>query len=232
MADTASYVFATPKPWHLAAFAARRESLPGAWSIVTTPRDLERALTERPPRYAFFPHWSHIVPEPLLAQVECVCFHMTDVPYGRGGSPLQNLIARGHDETRLSALRMTAELDAGPVYAKRPLSLEGSALEIFERAADPILDLIEWIVREEPTATAQEGAPTHFERRRPAQSELPPGGDLAALYDHIRMLDAPGYPPAFLSYGDWRIELDGASLDGDGVTARARISPTSGKGGA
>ncbi len=29
---------------------------------------------------------------------ECVCFHMTDVPYGRGGSPLQNLIIREPQE--------------------------------------------------------------------------------------------------------------------------------------
>jgi len=37
---------------------------------------------------------------------------MTDVPYGRGGSPLQNLIVRGHTETKLTALRCVRDLDA------------------------------------------------------------------------------------------------------------------------
>ena len=59
----------------------------------------------------------------IIKRFECVCFHMADVPYGRGGSPLQNLIARGHRETKLTALRMVEDFDAGPVYSKMPLCL-------------------------------------------------------------------------------------------------------------
>ena len=44
---------------------------------------------------------------------------MTDLPYGRGGSPLQNLIINGHKETMMSALRCVQELDAGPIYLKK-----------------------------------------------------------------------------------------------------------------
>jgi hypothetical protein len=61
---------------------------------------------------------------------------MTDVPFGRGGSPLQNLIVRGRRETKLTALRMSREFDAGPVYMKEPLSLEGGAEEIYLGSAD------------------------------------------------------------------------------------------------
>ena len=68
---------------------------------------------------------------------------MTDLPYSRGGSPLQNLILRGHQETQIIALRCVAELDAGPIYMKRPLSLEESAYEIFVRAADVVQEMIE-----------------------------------------------------------------------------------------
>ncbi len=50
-----------------------------------------------------------IPPKPGIRGFEKV--HMTDVPYGRGGSPLQNLIARGHTSTKLTAMRMTAEVD-------------------------------------------------------------------------------------------------------------------------
>jgi methionyl-tRNA formyltransferase len=53
------------------------------------------------------------------------------LPYGRGGSPLQNLIDLGHKDTFVSALKMTEELDAGAIYLKKPLSLEGLAEEIY-----------------------------------------------------------------------------------------------------
>lgn len=62
-----------------------------------------------------------------MTSYKCVCFHMTDDSCGRGGLPLQNLLVRGHAETMLVELRMTAGTDARPVYAKRPLSLEGAA---------------------------------------------------------------------------------------------------------
>jgi hypothetical protein len=51
------------------------------------------------------PHWSHLIPESIWGPCPTVIFHMTDLPYGRGGSPLQNLIQRGHSSTMLTALR-------------------------------------------------------------------------------------------------------------------------------
>ena len=48
---------------------------------------------------------------------------MTDLPYGRGGSPLQNLIVRGHKETKISAIKVVKELDAGPVLSSLELML-------------------------------------------------------------------------------------------------------------
>ncbi len=46
----------------------------------------------------------------------CVVFHMTDLPFGRGGSPLQNLISRGIYKTKISAIKVVKEIDAGPIY--------------------------------------------------------------------------------------------------------------------
>ena len=37
------------------------------------------------PKYIFFPHWSHKVPQIILDNFECVCFHTAPLPYGRGG---------------------------------------------------------------------------------------------------------------------------------------------------
>ena len=52
---------------------------------------------------------------------------MTDLPFGRGGSPLENLILRGHTSTVISAIKCAPELDSGDIYLQKPLSLYGSA---------------------------------------------------------------------------------------------------------
>lgn len=218
------YILATEKEWNLTAFTEHRNRLRGSWAVVTARSDLETIADSLSPRFVFFPHWSHIVPENFLERHECVCFHMTDVPYGRGGSPLQNLIARGHDSTLLTALRMTKNLDAGPVYLKKPLSLEGSGAQIFKRAAGLCMEMIAEIVDQEPAPVPQVGTATYFPRRTPAQSALPELGDIAALYDHIRMLDAPGYPHAFMRLGNLRGEFTQAEMVGDALEAKVRFS--------
>lgn len=171
----------------------------------------------------FVPHWSRIIPADVFERFEVIVFHMTDLPFGRGGSPLQNLIVRGHTETVISALRCEAGLDTGPVYLKRPLALDGTAQAIFERASAVIADMIAEIVVTDPAPAAQSGEVTEFRRRKPADGDLSPLDGLGAVYDHIRMLDAEGYPPAFVEVGPWRIEFAAAERQADRVTARATI---------
>ena len=131
-----NYIVATIKDWNIAAYKRNVHKLVGNWHLVTDMEGLDKIVDDLKPEYIFFPHWSWVVPERITNRYECVCFHMTDVPYGRGGSPLQNLITRGHKNTRLTAIKMVQELDAGPVYTKTELSLAGSAQEIFKRASE------------------------------------------------------------------------------------------------
>jgi methionyl-tRNA formyltransferase len=167
------------------------------------------------PRYIFFPHWSYIISEEIFSFYECVIFHMTDLPYGRGGSPLQNLILQGHKETKISALRCEKGMDAGPIYFKRPLCLEGSASEIFLRASGIIEEMIEHIVRKEPTPTPQEGEPFLFKRRKPEQSDLSKASvqHLSDFFDFIRMLDADGYPKAFMDIHNHRMSFSRVQME-------------------
>ena len=152
---------------------------------------------------------------------------MTDLPYGRGGSPLQNLIQRGHSTTMLTALRCGAELDAGDIFIKQPLSLHGTAEEIFLRADLLIEQMIKWIVENEPIATPQRGEAILFSRRTPEQSNLSscPEGDITAWYDQIRMLDAEGYPHAYLEIHGMRLEFRRVSARTNSLHADVRILP-------
>lgn len=199
------YVVAGRYPWNRRAFDKRVGGDP-RWHYVDSVGEVER-LPDAGVRYAFFLHWSDLVPEHVVETCECVCFHMTDVPYGRGGSPLQNLIGRGHDATVLTALRMVAELDAGPVYAKRPLSLEGTAEAILVRASEMAMDMAVELAEVHKEPQPQKGEVKIFRRRQPAESRVPVGLTVDGLHDFIRMLDADGYPHAFVEVDGYRLEL-------------------------
>lgn len=219
------YVVATIKPWNHEAFENAKLSLPGTWHLITEKEALSLEWLEKiNPRFIFFPHWSWIVPNSILSRWDCVCFHMADVPYGRGGSPLQNLISRKHQETKISALKMVDELDAGPVYLKRDLSLSGTAQDIFERVAPIAIDMAREIAEVEPLPVSQSGGIVHFKRRTPEMSQLPTTGELSDIYDHIRMLDADTYPRAYLTHGDFVLEFNTAIASKDGyIEAKVRI---------
>jgi methionyl-tRNA formyltransferase len=192
---------------------------------IRDPRELtHEALAELTPRWIFFPHWSWKIPSEIYQDFDCVVFHMTDVPFGRGGSPLQNLIARGFESTKLTALRCVEEMDAGPVYMKRDLSLLGTAEEILIRASTMIGDMIHEIALKSPAPVPQSGEATTFKRRTPAQSDLRNATTLKEAHDLIRMLDADGYPRAFADIGPFRIEFSRSSLRQDEILADARIS--------
>jgi methionyl-tRNA formyltransferase len=220
------YVIAASRTWNRAVFDEIRASHPGEWILVDDPARLTADhLSALRPRYVFLLHWSWKVPKEVFEAYECVAFHMTDLPYGRGGSPLQNLILRGHRQTTLSAFRVVEEIDAGPVYVKVPLSLQGTAEDIYRRASRLAADLIGTILQLHPIPSPQQGEVVTFRRREPSDSRLPEYATAEQLYDFIRMLDADGYPRAFVESATWRCEFSRASLDGDTVRAEARLLP-------
>jgi len=216
------------RPWNRALADRLSRQLDRAVESIIDPAQLTpEVVAAIDPQWIFVPHWSHLIPESIWAPWPTVIFHMTDLPYGRGGSPLQNLIQRGHSSTMLTALRCGAGLDTGDLYLKQPLSLYGSAEEIFLRADNLIEQMIEQIVRKELIPTPQQGKPVVFSRRSPAESNLTscPEGDLSAWYDQIRMLDAEGYPHAFLELHGMRLEFRRVCQRNDALHADVRIIP-------
>lgn len=220
------YLIATIKSWNIEkaqAFAGAKPEL--QVKIVTDKEELTYNLVRKfNPRYIFFPHWSWIIPREIYDNFECVVFHMTDLPFGRGGSPLQNLIERGIYQTKVTAIRVVKELDAGPIYLKQDLDLQGSASEIFRRAAEIIFeDMIPYIIGNEPACIPQKGEIVMFNRRTLEQSNIAELSSLTKVYDYIRMLDAEGYPLAFVEAGRLNVEFSDAKLEKDYVSATARI---------
>jgi methionyl-tRNA formyltransferase len=192
--------------------------------LITTKNELTyEKLKAFKPDFIFIPHWSFLIKDEVFNNFECVIFHMTDLPYGRGGSPLQNLIVRGHKTTKLTALKCTSELDGGPIYLKRDLDLSGSAKEIFERSSKLTCEMIKEIIVKKLIPALQTGEVVEFVRRTPQESDIQNINNLSELNDHIRMLDAEGYPHAFLETEHFRFEFTDARLDREHIFAKVKI---------
>ena len=181
------------------------------------------------PEWVFFPHWSWKIPNRVFENFKCVIFHMTDLPFGRGGSPLQNLIVRKMDNTVLTALKCEQELDAGPIYKKYPLSLVGTAEEILQRASILMVPMIVDIVQNKIEPKPQKGDVVIFHRRKPEDSNISDISDLASLYDYIRMLDAEGYPSAYLKLNSLFFEFSSPSFNGEEITSIVKIRKSNDK---
>lgn len=225
------YVFASDKPWSNGIKEKLEKEIGATFNFIGKSDDLKlEALKELKPRYVFFGHWSSMIPKEIYDEFECVIFHMTDLPFGRGGSPLQNLISRGIYETRISAFRCVKELDAGPVYMKKPFSLYGTAEEIYIRAGRVMEEMIVEMVNKEPLPVEQCGEPVVFKRRKPHESDVSDITDIVKLFDYIRMLDAQGYPPAYLETEYFRFEFQRPSLRHDGIISDVKITKKIGDG--
>jgi methionyl-tRNA formyltransferase len=220
-----TYLLVTEKPWHDELFKKLLRTPNIHWRRISTPDDFtaEKIMALKPD-IIFIPHWSYKIPSSIYAHYTCVVFHMTDLPYGRGGSPLQNLIVRGHTETKISALKVEQGIDTGPVYLKRKLTLEGTAQEIFIRASQVIEEMIREIILKNPKPKPQRGKGLAFRRRKPKDGNMEQLREPLQAYDYIRMLDCEGYPKAFLETAHLLFEFDKARINPDkSITANVRI---------
>jgi len=173
----------------------------------------------------FFVHWSDLVPDEILNKYECICFHPTDLPYGRGGSPYQHMILSGAEVTVMTAFRMTDKLDAGPIYLAETMSLQGNLNEILQRGYAIIADMIRAILRYDPRPYPQEGNVVEFKRRKPEDSNLMEYASATYprdIYNFIRMLDDDTYPRAF-------IEIDGNRFEFSNVVYKEDIDEVRGE---
>jgi len=221
-----TFLLLSEKSWHNDMFHALAVSLPGEWIRINRKEEFtEELLSRLQPDIIFIPHWSYIIPPAIFEKFECIVFHMTDLPFGRGGSPLQNLIVLGYKETVISALRVEEGLDTGDIYLKKKLSLHGTASDIFERSALVIKEMIEKIIKDKLLPVPQNGELVTFKRRGKQDGDISALVDMEKVYDYIRMLDCEGYPNAFIETPYFRFEFSHAVFsDTDkSLTANVRV---------
>ena len=222
-----NYIILSEKKWNNNMIKHLQAEFPDInWIRINKKEDFNyQKLSEINPEMIFIPHWSHIIPSIIFDCYECVVFHMTDLPFGRGGSPLQNLIIRGYAETKISALKVVEKVDSGPIYLKHELSLDGDAEKIFNRCSRVIQKMISRIIREKLVPSEQVGQAVYFKRRKPEDGNIHNLDSLKSTFDHIRMLDAEGYPKAFIELKHLTLEFSDVKYENDkSLKAYVRIT--------
>ena len=175
------------------------------------------------PDVIFFPHWSYKVKEEILNNFLCIGFHTAPLPYGRGGSPIQNLIIRNFKIAPVCAIKMTNKFDAGPIFLKENVSLSGNLDAIFNRISLSIIQMIKIFMKKKIKPIKQKGKVLKFKRINEKQSNIKKENTLKKIFDKIRMLDADEYPNAYLKTNKLKIIFRDAVLEKKFIKAKVKI---------
>ena len=207
------YIFCAYRKWSLELYEELSKKYGKKLILIKNPKKLTFSKIQKiNPKFIFFPDWSWIVPKEIFKNFKCVCFHESNLPKFRGGSPLQNQIIRGIKKTKSTAFLMSSGIDEGDIILQKNLSLDGSLNEIFDRMKKNDFEMITKIIQGKYISKKQMGKPTYFKRRKPEESELKNlNFSKKQLYDFIRMLEDP-YPNAFIKIGKKKIIFKSAEL--------------------
>jgi len=225
-----SIVVATIKEWNIANYFHLKENYNSQYSfhLISNKDELTIQYLEKiKPKYIFFPHWSWRIEKEIYNNFNCIVFHMTDLPYGRGGSPLQNLIMNEVYDTKISALKVDGGLDTGNIYLKEDFNISvGSAEENFVNLSNIVFQkMIPNFLNNDLIPKNQSGDIVEFKRRKPSESDMLKYKEktLHKLYDFIRMLDAEGYPKAYIELDKIKIEFSEVHLKNKKLVGRFEV---------
>jgi methionyl-tRNA formyltransferase len=220
------YIIATIKPWNISFLKKNRKKLPGSCFFIFEPKKLNlKYLKKINPERVFFIHWSQFIKAEIYNSYQCILFHMTDLPYGRGGSPLQNLILRKKKITKISAIKVDKIYDSGDIYLKRSLRLSGTAHDIFVRSINIIFNMIKILVKKNIKPKKQKKSKIIFKRLSIKDNEINFSAlkNIIDIYDKIRMVDAETYPRAYCDLGNFKLTLSNSKVKGSKLLASVVI---------
>ena len=157
--------------------------------------------------FCFCMSFSKIVSGNLRARFRhTLVVHESDLPRGKGWSPLTWRILEGHNHIPVTLFEAQDRVDSGAIYAQSWLDFQGNELidEMRGAQAEATLELCRWFVDDYPASAersrAQTGAESFYPRRRPNDSRLDPDKSIADQFDLLRVVDNARYPAFF----DWR----------------------------
>ena len=131
--------------------------------------------------------------------------HESELPKGRGFSPMTWQILEGRTSIPICLFNATSDIDAGAVLYRDTIELRGSETHDEWRSlqGEKTIELCRRFL-DEPApleGNAQSGEPTFYPRRTPYDSRLDPNRTIAEQFDMLRVADPDRYPGYFFHRG-------------------------------
>ncbi len=200
-------------------------------AVATPPTLADPALRERlaalTPDVLIVVAYGRLIPDGLLSlpRYAALNVHPSLLPRWRGAAPVERAILAGDAETGVAVMRMTGELDAGPVYRslRVPIGAQETAGELSarlaRRGAELLLETLDALIAGEARARAQRGEPTYAARLTVAEARLDFTQSAGALARRVRAFNPR--PVAWCECGGERLRL----LRAEAVAAPAANPP-------
>lgn len=140
-----------------------------------------------------------------------IVLHASDLPRGRGWSPLVWQVLEGAKAITVSAVSAEDKVDSGDIWLQQVIQIEEHEVfpEICHKLFLAEIALMERIAEEfgslQPVPQSSDGA-TYYRKRTPEDSRLDPHSSLASQFDLLRLCDPVRYP-AFLDLRGHRYRL-------------------------
>ena len=130
-----------------------------------------------------------------------IVIHESDLPKGKGWSPLTWQILEGKNKIPICLFEATNKIDAGNIYIKDYIILNGSELfdELKQKQGEKTIQMaINYIKNyKEISGKIQFGSETIYKRRRPKDSELDINKSIKDQFNLLRVCSNESYPAFF-----------------------------------
>jgi UDP-2,4-diacetamido-2,4,6-trideoxy-beta-L-altropyranose hydrolase len=139
--------------------------------------------------------------------------HESDLPAGRGWSPLTWQVLQGAQNIVVTLFEAADEVDAGVIYGQSLIQLRGDELvaDLRRQQAEATFKLCTEYIDGYPSvlhlAREQQGTPSYFQRRTPADSRIDLDLPLRDQFNLLRVCDSTRYP-AWFEYAGARYMLN------------------------
>ena len=130
--------------------------------------------------------------------------HESDLPHGKGWSPLTWQILEGKSKIPITLFEASETIDSGRIYLQDVIELNGSELlsEIKKKQGLKTIDLILKFFNSFPMeGKKQKGKETFYKRRTQKGSELDIHKTITEQFDLLRISDNERYPAYFFMNG-------------------------------
>lgn len=155
----------------------------------------------RPGDLCFYLSCGQIVSSEVLSEFQNnLVVHESDLPRGKGLSPLTWQILEGKNRIPVTLFEAVDRVDSGDIYLQEWLEFEGHELidELRQAQAEATLRLCREFVNRYPevlqSANPQVGKESFYPRRKPKDSQLDVNRSLAEQFDLLRVVDNDRYP--------------------------------------